>query len=101
MSGGLTKMGRELVQEMDKLNMILDVTHLTDEGFTEALDLFKGNVWASHHNCRSLVDYQRQLTDQQIKILIERGAVIGGVLDARTKLDSWQRYAPRTWRYTQ
>jgi len=91
MSGGLTKMGRELVQEMDKLNMILDVTHLTDEGFTEALDLFKGNVWASHHNCRSLVDYQRQLTDEQIKILIERGAVIGGVLDAWMLVPNWTR----------
>ena len=91
MSGGLTKIGRELVQEMDQLNMILDVTHLTDEGFLEALDLFKGHVWASHHNCRALVDYQRQLTDQQIKILIERGAVIGGVLDAWMLVPNWTR----------
>ena len=91
MSGGLTKIGRELVQEMEKLNMILDVTHLTDEGFMEALDLFKGNVWASHHNCRSLVDYQRQLTDEQIKILIEREAVIGGVLDAWMLVPNWTR----------
>ena len=91
MTGGLTAMGRQLVKEMDKLRMILDVTHLTDEGFAEALSIFKGPVWASHHNCRSLVDYQRQLTDEQIKILIERGAVIGGVLDTWMLVPQWKR----------
>jgi len=82
MDGPLTKMGVELLKEMDALHMILDVTHLTDEGFTQALNQYKGAIWASHHNCRALVPYQRQLTDDQIKMLIERGAVIGGVLDA-------------------
>lgn len=91
MSGALTPDGRELIKEMDRLKMILDVTHLTDEGFTEAVNLFKGNVWASHHNCRSLVNHQRQLTDDQIKILIEREAVIGGVLDAWMLTDNWVR----------
>ncbi|MBL7699165.1 MAG: membrane dipeptidase, partial [Chitinophagaceae bacterium] len=90
MSGGLTSKGRELVKEMDKLRMILDVTHLTDEGFSEALSIFKGPVWASHHNCRSLVNYQRQLTDDQVKILIERGAVIGGVLDTWMLVPGWK-----------
>lgn len=91
MSGGLTSEGRELVAEMDRLKMILDVTHLTDEGFTEATDLFKGAIWASHHNCRSLVNHQRQLTDQQVKILLERDAVIGGVLDTWMLTDNWVR----------
>jgi membrane dipeptidase len=91
MEGGLTAMGRELVKEMDDLRMILDVTHLTDEGFIEALDIFKGPVWASHHNCRSLVNNQRQLTDEQIKILIERNAVIGGVLDTWMLVNDWVR----------
>ncbi len=81
MTGGLTKEGRDLVKEMDKLGMVLDATHLTDEGFDEALDLFQGHVWASHHNCRSLVPHQRQLNDEQIKRLIERDAVIGGCMD--------------------
>lgn len=90
-SGGLTKEGRELVAEMDKLNMILDVTHLTDEGFTEATDLFKGPIWASHHNCRELVNYQRQLTDDQIKVLLERDAVIGGVFDTWMLANNWVR----------
>jgi membrane dipeptidase len=91
MTGPLTKEGRELVKEMDSLGMILDVTHLTDEGFLEALEIFKGPVWASHHNCRSLVHHQRQLADEQIKILIERGAVIGGVFDTWMLTDNWQR----------
>lgn len=79
-SGGLTHSGRELLREMDRLRMILDVTHLTDEGFLEATKLFKGPVWASHSNCRTLVNHQRQLSDEQIKILVERDSVIGGVL---------------------
>ena len=91
MTGGLTHAGRELVKEMDNLSMILDVTHLTDEGFIEALGIFKGPVCASHHNCRILVDNQRQLTDEQIKILIERGAVIGGVLDTWMLVSNWVR----------
>ena len=82
LSGPLTAQGRELVREMDQLGIILDVTHLTDEGFTEALALYKGPVWASHHNCRALVPHQRQLTDDQIRQLTERGAVIGGCFDA-------------------
>jgi membrane dipeptidase len=79
---GFTSMGKDLLKEMDALNMILDATHLTDKGFTEAMDLFHGQVWASHHNCRSLVPHQRQLSDEQIKILVERKAVIGGCFDA-------------------
>jgi membrane dipeptidase len=90
-SEGLTKEGKELVKEMDRLNMILDVTHLTDTGFEEALDIFKGPVWASHHNCRALVNHQRQLTEEQIKILIERKAVIGGVLDTWMLTNNWVR----------
>jgi membrane dipeptidase len=88
--GPLTKMGVELLKEMDALNMILDVTHLTDEGFKQATTLYKGHIWASHHNCRTLVDHQRQLADDQIKILIERGSVIGGVLDAWMLKNGWQ-----------
>ncbi|GAB3919625.1 dipeptidase [Larkinella terrae] len=82
LSGPLTSLGRELVLEMDRLGIILDATHLTDEGFSEALSLYKGPVWASHHNCRTLVPHQRQLSDDQIRQLAERGAVIGGCFDA-------------------
>jgi membrane dipeptidase len=88
---GLTAAGKELLKEMDELNMILDITHLTDRGFEEATAIYKGPVWASHHNCRSLVNHQRQLTDDQIKVLIEREAVIGGVLDTWMLTDNWVR----------
>lgn len=79
---GLTAAGKDLLREMDALGMILDATHLTDKGFDEALSIYKGTIWASHHNCRTLVPHQRQLSDEQILRLVERGAVIGGALDA-------------------
>lgn len=88
---GFSAAGRELLKKMDELGLILDVTHLTDKGFDEAMEIFKGPCWASHHNCRSLVKNQRQLTDEQIKRLVERGAVIGGVLDAWMMTDGWLR----------
>ncbi len=82
MNEGLTPLGKDLLREMDALHMILDVTHLTDIGFSEALHIYKGAVWASHHNCRALAPHQRQLSDDQIRQLIEREAVIGGCFDA-------------------
>lgn len=91
MSGPLTAAGVELIKELDRLGIILDITHLTDVGFQQALDLFKGPVWASHHNCRAIVDHQRQLTDDQIKQLIERDAVIGGSLDVWMIVPNWVR----------
>ncbi|WP_128548168.1 dipeptidase [Larkinella soli] len=98
MEGPLTPLGLELLKEMDRLNLILDVTHLTDEGFAQALERYQGPVWASHHNVRTLVPTQRQLTDDQIRRLIERDAVIGGMLDCwamdirfiDTVSDPWQ-----------
>lgn len=90
--GGLTALGRELLAEMRRLGMILDVTHLSDESFWEALELFDGPVWASHNNCRALVDDQRQFSDDQLKALIERGAVIGGALDAWMMVPGWIRF---------
>ncbi|WP_316814390.1 dipeptidase [Pedobacter heparinus] len=81
MEGPLTSKGLELLKEMNALNLILDITHLTDQGFIQAMDLYQGPIWASHHNVRKIVPNQRQLTDEQIKLLINRGAVIGGMLD--------------------
>lgn len=89
--GSFSPRGRELLAEMDRLKMILDVTHLTDEGFAEAIDLYEGPVWASHSNCRVKVPHQRQLNDEQIKILVERGAVIGSAFDAWMMVPNWIR----------
>ena len=90
-TGGLNAMGKELVKEMDRLNMILDATHLCDDAFWDALDIFKGPVWASHNNCRVLVNHNRQFSDDMIKALIERDAVIGGALDAWMMVPNWVR----------
>jgi len=89
--GGLTSIGRELLAEMRRLNVILDATHLCDESFWEAIELFDGPVWASHSNCRALVPDDRQFSDEQLKVLIERGAVIGAPLDAWMMVPGWIR----------
>jgi len=90
-NGGIGVRGRELLKEMQRLGIILDVTHLCDESFWEALDAFDGPTWASHSNCRSLVPNNRQLSDEQIMALIERGAVIGSALDAWMLVPGWVR----------
>jgi membrane dipeptidase len=79
------------LKELERLGIILDVTHLCDESFWEALDHFDGPVWASHSNCRALVDDTRQLTDEQIRTLIARGAVVGAALDAWMMVPGWVR----------
>jgi membrane dipeptidase len=89
--GGLFEQGPALLREMERVGMILDVTHLSDQCFDEALDGYGGPVLASHHNCRALVPHQRQLTDDQIKRLVGRGAVIGTALDAWMLHPGWVR----------
>ncbi|MGH7200466.1 MAG: dipeptidase [Planctomycetaceae bacterium] len=88
--GGLTAAGRELLREMERAGVILDVTHLADESFWDALDVYSGPVLASHHNCRALVPGDRQLTDEQIKALIERDAVIGASFDCWMITPGWK-----------
>jgi membrane dipeptidase len=88
------KMGPEgisLLKEMDRLNIILDATHLCDDAFWQALEHFNGPVWTSHNLARTLVHHNRQFSDEQIKALIERGAVIGGALDAWMMVPNWVR----------
>jgi membrane dipeptidase len=89
--GPLTEQGRQLLTEWQRLGGILDVTHLSDTSLDQALDLFAGPVWASHHNCRALVPGDRQLRDDQIRRLIERDAVIGAAADAWMLHPGWQR----------
>ena len=89
--GKMTAIGHELLKEMERLNVILDATHLCDDSFWDAMDSFNGPVWASHNNCRALVNKDRQYSDEQILELISRGAVIGGALDAWMIVPNWQR----------
>ncbi|KAA6337571.1 hypothetical protein EZS27_014358 [termite gut metagenome] len=90
-SGRLNPKGQALLKKMDELKMILDVTHLNDDAFWHALDLYQGFVWASHNNCRIFVDHNRQFSDDMIKALIDRDAVIGLALDAWMMVPSWVR----------
>jgi membrane dipeptidase len=90
-TGGLGVRARELLGEMERLNIILDVTHLSDDSFWEALDHFHGHVWASHSNVRALTPHNRQFADDQIRELIRRGAVIGAALDAWMMIPDWVR----------
>jgi membrane dipeptidase len=89
--GFMGQKGRELLRLMESLNIILDATHLCDDSFWEALDHFNGPVWASHNNCRVLVNHNRQFSDEQLRALIERGAVIGAALDAWMMVPGWIR----------
>jgi membrane dipeptidase len=90
-TGKLHPEGKELLREMQRLNIILDATHLCDDAFWEAMDLFGGHIWASHNNCRALVDHNRQFSDEMIQTLIKKGAVIGGALDAWMMVPGWVR----------
>lgn len=90
-TGGFNPRGRDLLREMGRLGIILDVTHLCDDCFWEALDLFAGPLWASHQNCRALVPHHRQFSDEQLRALIARGAVIGTALDAWMLVPGWIR----------
>jgi len=84
--GGLTAKGPDLLKAMSEVGMVLDVTHLADQSFWQAVEHFHGPILASHHACRALVPGDRQLSDDQIRALVERDAVIGA------PLDSWMLY---------
>ncbi len=89
--GGIGTKGKELLREIERLQIILDATHLCDQSFWETMDVYNGPVWASHNNCRTLVDHNRQFSDEQIRELINRKAVIGMALDAWMMVPNWVR----------
>jgi len=90
-SGSLNDMGQSLLAKMETLGMILDVSHLNDDAFCHALELYHGPVWASHNNCRTLVNHNRQFSDEMIQALIDRDAIIGIALDAWMMVPDWIR----------
>jgi membrane dipeptidase len=87
--GPLPPRGKDLLKEMRRLGIILDVTHLCDECFWDALDCYDGPLWASHQNCRVLAPWNRQFADDQIKAVIERGGVLGMAFDAIMMVPGW------------
>ncbi|MFI5131530.1 MAG: dipeptidase [Chitinophagales bacterium] len=90
-TGKMKANGLALLKKMEELNIILDATHLCDDAFWQALDHFNGHIWASHNNCRALVNHNRQFSDEMIKALIEKKAVIGVALDAWMIVPEWKR----------
>ena len=89
--GGIGRKGKELLKEIQKLKLILDATHLCDQSFWETMEIYEGPIWASHNNCRKFVNHNRQFSDEQIKELIDREAVIGMALDAWMMVPNWVR----------
>nr|WP_295933822.1 membrane dipeptidase [uncultured Dyadobacter sp.] len=87
----LSEKGKDLLREMDQLDMILDATHLCDTAFWEAMDLYRGPVWASHNLTRAITPHNRQFSDDMIKVLLERNAVIGMAFDAWMMIPGWER----------
>ncbi len=74
--GGLSPFGREVVAEMNRLGMLIDVSHISDDSFWDVLKYSKAPVVATHSCCRALCDHPRNLTDKMIVALAEKGGVI-------------------------
>jgi membrane dipeptidase len=75
--GGMTDFGKKVVEEMNRLGMIVDVSHSSDATFGDVLKVTKAPVVASHSCCRALSDYHRNLTDDMLKALAKNGGVVG------------------------
>lgn len=75
--GGLTDFGVKLVKEAERLGMLIDVSHLNDEGFWDLIKICKKPIIASHSNAREVVKHPRNLTDEQINAIAKTGGVIG------------------------
>lgn len=76
-NGGLSRFGVEVVEELNRLGMIVDVSHLSDAGFWDVIESSKDPVIASHSNARVVCDHSRNMSDEMIKALAEKGGVMG------------------------
>ena len=74
---GLTEFGQQVVAEMNTLGMIIDVSHLSDQGFYDVAELSKKPFVASHSNARAVQNHSRNMTDDMIRVLAEKGGVMG------------------------
>jgi membrane dipeptidase len=74
--GGLTDFGRTVVTEMQRLNMLVDVSHLSDDAFWQVLEVADRPVFASHSSCRSLQEHTRNMRDPMIEAMASNGGVI-------------------------
>jgi membrane dipeptidase len=75
--GGITSFGREVLRALDSFGMVVDLAHISDKGFYDVLNQYRGPVMCSHTCARALREHSRNITDEQAKLLAERGGVIG------------------------
>src|SRR5216110_3272841 len=73
---GLTGFGKDVVREMNRLGVIVDISHVSDKTFYDALEISKAPMIASHSSCRALCDHVRDMSDDMIKALAAKGGVI-------------------------
>ena len=91
--GGLTELGREYVREAQRLGMLIDVSHISDEAFWDIMDITNAPVIATHSNSRAVWDVSRNLTDDMFKAICQTGGVAGlnlypGFLGENASLDT-------------
>ncbi len=75
--GGLTKFGKDIVRRMNKLNMVIDVSHLNERGFWDTVEITEKPIAATHSNCYEICGHLRNLKDSQIKEIVNTGGIIG------------------------
>jgi membrane dipeptidase len=76
-NGGLTRFGRAVVEDMNRLGMLLDISHLAPAGVEDVLSIYNGGIVASHANARAVCNHPRNLTDDVIRAIAERKGVVG------------------------
>lgn len=74
---GLSELGKQVIAEMDRLGIILDVSHMSEKSFYDAAELFKKPICASHSDSKAVTDHPRNLTDEQFLIIKKSGGVVG------------------------
>ncbi|NQZ75899.1 MAG: membrane dipeptidase [Ekhidna sp.] len=87
--GGISELGAEVVKEMNRLGIMVDVSHGNDSVFYDAISLSKAPIIASHSNARSVTDHKRNMSDEMLKLMAENGGVV-----QLTMLSSYLRVAP-------
>jgi membrane dipeptidase len=100
---GLTDLGKEVVVEMERQRILVDVSHMSDQAVADLLGVATHPIIASHSNCRALCDSPRNLTDDQIRAIADSGGVVGinfvsGFLTHEAHAAQqpiWNRYFPR------
>jgi membrane dipeptidase len=95
--GPLTELGRALMPQLERTGMILDASHMAEQSFFDALELYHGTVIASHSNCRAFInaDADRQLSDEMIRAIIARDGVIGAVMYNNFIQEGWAKTAQK------